>query len=69
MSLALPHVLVIFVRVWFVYEPTGTDVCAITMCILLMPVAVEAKSASDVMFFGFPCAKITQSLFVVKLVF
>ena len=59
---------VIFVRVWFVYEPTGTEVCAITICILFAPVAVEAKSASDVMFFGFPCAMMTTSLFVVKLV-
>ena len=50
------------------YEPTGTDVAAITMCILLAPVAVEAKSASDVMFFGFPWAMMTQSLFVVKFV-
>ena len=50
------------------YEPTGTDVCAITICILLAPVAVEARSASDVMFFGLPCARIIQRLFVVKLV-
>ena len=60
--------LVIFVSVWLVYEPTGTEVCAITRCILLAPVAVDAKSANEVMLFGLPCAIMTQSLFVVKLV-
>ena len=51
------------------YDPTGTDVDAITRRILLVPVALEAKSARDVMVFGFPCAMMTQSLFVVKLAF
>ena len=58
--------LVILVNVWLVYDPTGTEGRAITAWILLAPVAVEAKSARDVMFFGLPCAKMTTSLFVVR---
>ena len=59
----MPQVESIFQRVVFVYEPTGTDCAATTN---LTPGLT--KSASDVMFFGFPWATITQRLFVVKFV-